>query len=386
MISFYHKSEAIPAALAPVVFVFIGFLVHVIVIGCVSCRKWDRCRKDEQPCCHCCCSYCHCQVEDDGKIGYKKDFCKCFLWTWQSYATIVFPHSVVQRVKYGNDENGSSKKDVDDENGSSTDSREEVDDKNGSSREEVVLFAGIEPDHPEERRCFGCCVIGNVSCCKGRCTISDDRCGCTPSCCAISYLMGMIFWTIWFAFVVFWDSFLYSKLTRCADINTQDETITCFYINNNTQASCLDISARGQSADVICYALTARVFMAVGIAAGVGRVVIFATQIAFNIFLRIAQKCSSDDGMTACKTTGLSCIHILVVSPLIILPVLYLVLAAVLGRTSGANYVYANQPLRWLQFFLFLITMCSAMSVPWCAFVGRKSRYHRYTDVVAHVV
>ena len=150
-----------------------------------------------------------------------------------------------------------------------------------SFQSEVLLFAGIEPDETKTK----CCGY------------------CTPSSLAIAYFAVVLFWTLLWASVVFWDNFWYSKLTRCVDINTRDDTITCFHIDNHSQADCAKISENGLTADVICYALNRKLYTAVGIAFSVSQFIIIGVQIAFTGLLhccRLTLKGNTSSGK-CCK-------------------------------------------------------------------------------------
>ena len=176
------------------------------------------------------------------------------------------------------------------------------------------------------------------------------------------------------AWVVFWDNLLYSKITRCIDINTKDDAITCFYVNNYSQADCEKIAENGLTADVICYALNrGKLFTAVGIAFSVFQIVIFGTQIYFITVLRLYQlienKCESDK----CCNCSVTCVGILHLIAAVVLAVLAFVLWPALsvtrGGSSGLNFFYAHEPLRWIQFALLVPTFFTALLVPWCTFV-----------------
>ena len=142
MISVYHTWEATPALVVPVVFLVCGFIVQSCyrLLLCIyhACRKLNCCKPI---CCSCCrCQYCQCQVGED-EVGFCEDFCHWFFWTWQSYVTILFSHTVVKRVKNANDEGAPHHQTS----------------KGGyflyDNPQKVVLLAGIEPDNVKHCGC-----------------------------------------------------------------------------------------------------------------------------------------------------------------------------------------------------------------------------------------
>lgn len=322
MIYVYHLVEAMPVSLTPIGLVSV-FLVYV---ACCLCRVW-------------CCGKKNCE-----------DFWEKFFGTLESCIVVIYSQTIKRvrtfQVRRRLPWRAQEKWNTGEQNSlllSETNSKE------------TVLFAGFELE-------------------------DDDTCCC--NCCnskrwTISYFVVMFFWAVWLGIVVFWDTFIYSKLTRCIDINTRDDTITCFYVANNTQASCLEISERGQTADVICYALKVNIFGALGVASGFVMVVILFIQIAFIILLYIGRCCCES---VCCVIVLQSSAVFTIVLVAILFPVLSLLGSDT--RSNPGNFFYANLPLRWVQFVLLVLSgICFAILVPSYRFVD-SSRSSHYTDVL----
>ena len=216
--------------------------------------------------------------------------------------------------------------------------------KTNENDEEDVLFAGIEPD-------------GEIKYC---------RC-CTPTSCGITYFVFILFWALVWLWVIFWDNVLYSKLTRCIDINPEDDAITCFFINNNSRAHCADISRNRQNADVICYALNrGQALNAIGIAFSVSQIVIFGAQMCFIVILRTCHWLDDQGWGKGCWCT----LQIVVLGiAAVVSLVLWPALSVEIGGTDGNNFFYGMEPLRWTEYALVCCTLASALIVPTCALI-----------------
>ena len=320
MINFYHCVEAAPVSIVLIPLAVIILIGHVVGFLCCSC--WREKKKK-------------------GKKTFCEYFWKRFFRTWETYITIIYWHTV-KRVR------------------SFKVRRLQADEQSAllavnSKNKGVVLFAGIELDDVEPL----CC------CCSSRRW-------------AITYFVVMFFWTIWLSCAVFWDLFLYSKLTRCVDINIRDNTITCFYIHNKSQANCLEISERGQTANVICYALKLSFFGSLGSVSGLFGFGILVTQIAFTVLLRCGQRCSTAWYWRGCLICPQVLLAILIALTAVLLPLLSVHLSR--DSPGSINYFYADQHLRWINYGLVVLTLlCFVMLVPSCVFVdtpdGTKNHY-----------
>ena len=341
MIRNHFILEVVPAV--GVIVVVLGIYIALLfVIGCISCgccslKKWLHPIRS-------CFVWCYCKIKcknqpepnnihnnqsihnrDPEAKSCCKRFCELHYKWWEFWVTTIFRNAVTKKVK--------------------------------SDSSEAVLFADIEPDN----RC---------SCC------------CTPSSCAISYFVVILFWAIVWTWVMFWDNFFYSKLTRCADVNPEDDSITCFFISNYSRAICLEL--KEQNPNVLCYAYNrGKFFTAGGIAVSVGTFVITASQIWFIAILRCFRKIE-EHSSRCCACCSILCLQwigtIAVVS--IILAAWSVVSNLVLPTDSGWNFFYANEPLRWTQFALLCITMLSTVAVPSCVFSYNN---YRYLDTVEAV-
>jgi len=173
---------------------------------------------------------------------------------------------------------------------------------------------------------------------------------------------------------------VYSKLTRCIDINTRDDSITCFYVHNKSQANCLEISERGQTANVICYGYKGSYLGSLGIASGLFHFTISATQIAFTMLLRMGRHCSTSYGRK-CLFFSQAMILIVILGLGILIP-----LVCILNYRNSAdrNLIYADLPLRWVEYGVFVLTaLCFAILVPSCVLVDTSdSTKNHHTDVV----
>lgn len=355
MINLYVQVEASSSTAGPLLAGILVGLAHIIVIGIISCCTCDGCKKkseqdvakksnDEKKCKKCCAKF----------SEWLFKVCKL-------YVTTIFSHTVAKKV-IGYQTSGQQT--------TPQDSSEDLDRK---KNEEVVLFAGLKPADT-----YNCC-----------------GCGCNPSCWAISYFIVMLLWAAWFASIVMLDNLIYSKLTRCADVNTRDDTITCFYISNRSQANCLEISERGQTADVICYALQrGRLFTAIGIASGVWRFFTSVAHLAFTLLVRIGRKCLSWDSCektcSCCDVTrrkwSLIVSLVLLISfcvvLLVVLPLLFLLHPRIVN--TGWNIFYGHQPIRWIQYImLFFLAICFLIFSQSLALCFENTP--RYTDMVSPV-
>jgi len=212
-----------------------------------------------------------------------------------------------------------------------------------SEEAESVNFAGIT-FHGDQKRCWNIC--------------------------GIVYFVVMLFWAIVWFWVIFWDNVLYSKLTRCVDINPQDDSITCFYISNNSRAHCTEISQNGQVANVICYALNrGQALNAAGIAFGFSQIVIYGVQIYFVAATRtshwlIERKSASKHIYlwTIARITLVAIIPaLLVVIAMVVWPAV-----SVENRDDRLIFFYGMEPLRWTQYGLGCLTLFSALLIPSC--------------------
>ena len=319
----YHRLEAVPAVVVVLGGAIVFYVLCLPILCGISC--WSR---------------------------EKKSVCELHYIWWEFWVTTVFRHAVTKRVLTTRGcERGDYRQLV---------TPDRYDDQTGLS--EDVLFAEIKPNDEAK------------------------SCGCTPSCRAIAYFVIMLFWALWSAWVVFWDNLFYSKITRCIDINTKDDTITCFYINNYSQADCEKIAENGQAADVICYALNrGKLFTAVGIAFSVCQIVIFGSQIYFVAVLRLYQWIEKKCTNGCCNCCGTCCgarcgccfsVWLAVAFFFALLAfVLWPALSVTLGGSSGFNFFYANEPLRWIQLGLLVLTSFTAVWVPWCIFVSSDGHY-----------
>ena len=275
-------------------------------------------------CISCCCNWI---AHNENKSCYER-FCELHYEWWKFWVTIIFRNAVTKRVK--------------------------------GNVNEAVLFADIEPDDRQHRSC--CCV---------------------PSSCAISYFVVILFWALVWTWVIFWDNFFYLKLTSCADVNPDDDSITCFFINNYSQAICPEL--KEQDPDVLCFAYNrGKVFTAGGIAVSVGTFVVAASQIWFIAILRCFRKIEkhSSRSCALCSIFWLQWIGtIAVISS--ILAAWTVVSNLVLPTNSGWNFFYAHEPLRWTQFTLLFFTLLSALAVPSCIFTYNDERYLYAVEAVA---
>jgi len=359
MIRDHFTLEVAPAVAVIGVFFLIYFVVLLPIIGCESackccanfCSLIDACcscnggTDDETTARSCknCVQLCPCKGGDEEtaancsscckkcdkscpcKDGCCQRFCKLHYRLWEFCVITIFKNAVTKRVKRAN------------------------------RREEVLLFAEIEPDN---RFCCDCC--------------------CTRSSFVIAYFVAMLFWaSVWF-WVMFWDNFYYSKLTRCADVNMEDNSITCYYTSDYSQADCQKL--RVQNPDVICYGYNrGKFFTAGGIAVSVASFVVFASQICFTTVLYCFHKNQT------CTRSGIIVLQVI----MIVLVTIFLVVWSVISNTvspiplSGWNYFYAHEPLRWTQFALLCCTLLSAILVPTCAFTQKDTRYLDSVEAVA---
>ena len=167
--------------------------------------------------------------------------------------------------------------------------------------------------------------------------------------------------------LLFVDTLWYQKVTSCNDININNDNHVCYLIDdhgkpeNKMPVTC---SGRNDPRDVLCYLYTFSPFMAVGIAGSVTRSIVFITDIAFNVALKLAEKEYGCAILVVVQTLAV-CISAVFS---IVIPVRHVAM----GNSLVGWFFQGQTGIRVFVFVLTAISIAVLPMVPWWAFQGKR--------------
>ena len=337
--------------------IFAGLLIIAIIIACCKCyTKYKNTNnttensnkgnsdkgnsdKENTSCCEkiwesCClpiwkrCSNCCCRQDAEVDNGFRKDVCDLPWKFLHGVLELVFPRLI--SIKHITDD-------------------------------EVYLFGGkelkVDKDDNENN--------------KKKCI----------SCCTYAYFITAIVLAItWFVLISI-EGGIYRKTTTCNDINVQDKSFSCFAVTNKTGPDKRRIIGtmpidcaigKNPNISVFCYLFNLNP-AAIGIAFSIVNLIIAAITAYFKIAIYCVSKIKYGKyGLASLQgVLFLGLIGFIIGSPL-----------SYFHFNLEFYFFHGDAPLRWISYFLVILTGIALIPVPWYGFTNNE----KFQDMVEVIV